>query len=475
MRKMFLLICLFAAWGLQGCDDYLDIKPKGYTIPEYYDDYVLLMNGLPLYTTSDPLVNYLTDNTLLGDKDGLEEIALEAKDEVIRNLYCFSSGAIYLPGRADRFYESSYKNIFTYNVVINNIIEVTDANEIQKLQLRGEALMGRAMEYLNLVNGYALHYNPVTAASDLGVPLVLSEDINSSYTRESVQKIYEQIEKDVREAMSVFSDKTVDVFHANRVVGQAFLARMYLYMGNYDEALANAKEVLNVHRELLDLKNYVSTDGGWDHIKDAEGNIYPTNGENPEDIFYRLDATDLSANLCASTDLIDCYHRNLPEGATDQRLALFFFKDHANPWKPMDFPGKYLWAAYHTQNVGFSVPEMMLIAAECEARVGTADNAMEYINRLRDFRIVNNQQLSVGNKDEALKIGLDERRREMPFTGMTRYIDLKRLNQEERFQRTITHEADGQTWTLPANDNRYILPIPPSVLEYNPKIPQYER
>ena len=65
MRKMFLLICLFAAWGLQGCDDYLDIKPKGYTIPEYYDDYVLLMNGLPLYTTSDPLVNYLTDNTCL--------------------------------------------------------------------------------------------------------------------------------------------------------------------------------------------------------------------------------------------------------------------------------------------------------------------------------------------------------------------------------------------------------------------------
>ena len=57
MKKILLLIYLFIAWGIQGCDDYLDIKPKGYTIPEYYDDYVLLMNGMPLYTTSDPLVN----------------------------------------------------------------------------------------------------------------------------------------------------------------------------------------------------------------------------------------------------------------------------------------------------------------------------------------------------------------------------------------------------------------------------------
>lgn len=475
MKKILFIVCLFAIWNLQSCDNYLDIKPRGYTIPEYYDDFLLLMNGLPLYTTSDPLVNYLTDNTLLGDNDGLEEIALQSKSEAIQNLYRFTSGAIYLPGQADRFYESSYKNVFTYNVVINNIMAVPDANENQKLQLRGEALVGRAMEYLNLVNGYARHFNSKTAATDLGVPLLLSEDINSSYTRKTVLEVYECIEKDILEAISGFSDKTVDVFHANLVVGQAFLARMYLYMGDYDKAMANAKEVLKVHQDLLDLKKFISTEGGWDHIKDTEGNIFPNDGKNPEDFFYRLDATDLSAELCASEDLIDCYQRDLPTGAIDQRLALFFFKDYANTWKPMEFPGKYLWAAYHTQNVGFAVPEMVLIAAECEARVGSKENAMTYINQLRDYRIINNQKLSAKDKDEALKLVLDERRREMPFTGMTRYIDLKRLNLEERFQKTVIHKADGQTWALPANDSRYFLPIPPSVLEYNPGIPQYER
>ena len=29
----------------------------------------------------------------------------------------------------------------------------------------------------------------------------------------------------------------------------------------------------------------------------------------------------------------------------------------------------------------------MLIAAECEARVGSKDNAMSYVNKLRDNRI----------------------------------------------------------------------------------------
>lgn len=475
MKKILFLISLLSACFFQSCDRYLDIKPKGYTIPEYYDDYVLLMNGLPLFRTNVLTVNYLTDNTFLGDQDGLEDIALQSKSENIQNLYQYTPGAIYLSGQNDEFYESSYNDIFTYNVVINNIMEVTDANEAQKLQLRGEALLGRAIEYLNLVNSYARHYDPKTASADLGVPLVLSEDINSSYIRNTVQEVYDRIEKDVLEAIPGLSVKTSTVFQANQITGKAFLARFYLYKGDYAQALANAGEVLKVHHTLLDLKKFVSTDGGSGHIQDAEGNFFPDNGTNPEDIFYRPDEFQLSGELCASQDLIDCYLRDLPVGSVDQRLSLFFFKDYAFTWKPMDFPGKYLWAPYYEQNVAFSIPEMILIAAECEARIGSKENATDHVNQLRDYRIINNKPLSFNDKEEALRFVLDERRREMPFTGITRLVDSKRLNLDERFQKTVTHTADGQTWTLPANDNRYILPIPPLVLEQNPEIPQYER
>ena len=70
---------------------------------------------------------------------------------------------------------------------------------------------------------------------------------------------------------------------------------------------------------------------------------------------------------------------------------------------------------------------------------------------------------------------LEERRREFAFLGIYRFVDLKRLNKESRFQKTITHSADGQTWTLPPNDNRYIIPIPPVVKGFRPDLPDYER
>lgn len=56
----------------------------------------------------------------------------------------------------------------------------------------------------------------------------------------------------------------------------------------------------------------------------------------------------------------------------------------------MDYP---LWAPYIYANMAMSTPEMYLIAAECEARIGSKDKAMEYINTLRDSRIIDNVPL----------------------------------------------------------------------------------
>lgn len=52
---------------------------------------------------------------------------------------------------------------------------------------------------------------------------------------------------------------------------------------------------------------------------------------------------------------------------------------------------------------------------------------------------------------------------------------MKRLNYEDKFKKTVTHTADGETFTLAPNDNRYIFPINQMILNYNPGMPQYER
>lgn len=72
----------------------------------------------------------------------------------------------------------------------------------------------------------------------------------------------------------------------------------------------------------------------------------------------------------------------------DQRYLLYFTKYLGGI--DLDYP---LWAPYIYANMAMSTPEMYLIAAECEARIGSKDKAMEYINTLRDSRIIDNVPL----------------------------------------------------------------------------------
>ena len=114
--------------------------------------------------------------------------------------------------------------------------------------------------------------------------------------------------------------------------------------------------------------------------------------------------------------------------------------------------------------------EFWLVDVKSTVRVNEKDVAMDYINTLRDKRIVNNVHLSASTKEEALQIVLDERRREMPMLGCTRLIDLKRLNREPAFAKTIEHNVNGTIYKLEPNSPKYILPIPPNVLRYNPNM-----
>ncbi len=189
----------------------------------------------------------------------------------------------------------------------------------------------------------------------------------------------------------------------------------------------------------------------------------------------------LFKSVAASEDLLETFARNLPADGEDMRMSLFFSKDQFDPYtrpgnEPNRFPGYTIFAPYIEMNIGFSTPEVLLIAAECEARVGDKDKALAHLDKLRDMRIKNNVHFpTTYSKDEVLKMVIDERRTEFAFVGLTRLIDLKRLNRESWFAKTITHSAGSEgTWTLPANDLRYIMPVPENVLSFN-DMPQYER
>lgn len=460
MRNKIYLFLLCLTGCLISCDSFLDLQPKGIVIPRYYEDYEKLINYAQLLKASDSYPNFMTDDVYLPDDGDVDFNSLEVPH---RNLYTFQA-EIFGDAETDGLWKYSYQHIYYYNTIIEGVMEVEDVTLDKKRSLRAEALVGRAFEYLTLVNAYANHYDKNTAATDPGVPLMLDKEINkSNLERATVQQVYDQILMDLDTAALYLPNKQKTAYRASKPVGLGMLARMYLYMGNYDEALKYAKLSLTENSSLLDLKNY--------SVVDPEKSIgridVPYGADNPENIYIRLApwTFGFSGTAFGSDELVALYDHD-----NDMRFKLFF----SNYAWGVNYD-HYLWMPYIYANMAMSVPEVILIAAECEARVGSKDQAMLYLDQLLEYRIVNYQSQSAATNEEALDKVLTERRKEMCMLGCTRVIDLKRLNRESRYAKTITHVANGQTYTLAPDSPRYIFPIPPKVLSFNPNMEPNER
>lgn len=456
MKKVTTILAICVVVMLTGCNDFLDIKPKGEKIPKTVTDYETLLNYESVQKVSDTYPTYLTDDVYLPDvAQGTATPGLNSVEQSILNLYLFKKD-VFGEAQDDGFWFASYNQIYYYNTVIDNIMNAEGPSEQQKHSIRAEALISRALEYLYLVNGYAKHYDVRTAETDPGVPLILDEDISKKdLVRASVKDVYAQIQSDLQAALpNLPAQPKGNAFRASKAAGYGILAKMYLYMGNYTEALKAANEVLAINNSLLDLKKYAVV-----KVQSSIGRTnVPQDIDNPENIYIKFApyVYGLSSKVFGSDELISLFSED------DMRLQIYFTKNFRNI--PTD---KYVWAPYLRANLAVSSPEIYLIAAECEARKGSVERAMTLINKLRDNRIKNNTDVVVTDRNDALQKVLEERRRELAMSGMVRYIDLKRLNQESQFAKTVTHVTGEGTFSLEPNSPLYVLPIPAKVMRFN--------
>jgi hypothetical protein len=479
MKKILICLLLLIP-ALQGCNKYLDLQPKGITIPQYYDDYYRIMNYAQVQKAGDHYTALITDDVQFTSADSLYSYTTAA--ESYQRLYSFQHGAIYNAGVQDYIWELAYNRIYYFNVIINNIMNVPDATEAKKLNLKAEALFARAFENFTLLVAYAKPYNAATAATDLGVPVIETEDVgNINYKRNTVAEVYNKIEADLNEALPNLLVTVPNSFRPSQSVGYAFRARVELYRQEFSKAMADAKTAVALNTNLVNLNNYGIKPGNITigRICKLPGltEPYPEGINNPENIYTRYLPTVFGLNgaLYASNDLLDVYTKDLPAGQEDKRRTLWYSD---NKFTTYNFPGRTMYCFYVRANVGLSSMEAMLTAAECYARAGGADNLTEaarLYNLLRKNRISNYTDINFSSAAEALTKVLDERRREFAFLGLTRFTDLKRLNNEAALAKTVVHTANGQTWTLPPGDLRYVLPVPPNVKSFNPGIPDYER
>lgn len=473
--KLKYILPIYAAVLFSSCDKFLDIRPKNKFIPETVEDFENLLNNGTMVNAGDYFQDLMTDDAFLPEG---QPANLYTNQQIhARRIYQFNN--VPYDGSANDFlWSEGYKRIFLCNTVINNIMTATGKDDQYKKSVKAEALVGRAFEHLAMVNVYAKHYDAATASADPGIPIALIGDISAKFKRNTVAEVYEQIIKDLNDAIpDLPAAPKITSFRASKPAGYALLSRVYLFMGNWQLAKQNAEAALALKHDLFDMNNYAvivpgpfpyvpGTPVGWTNVPPAQ--------QNPESLYSRhfLRPFGLGQSVCASADLTALFTND------DQRWVLYY----ANGWPPAP-PFNY-WNTYGVKiflrgdfyNNAVGIPEVYLNLAEAKARTNDLTGALGEVNELRKNRLkpaayVEKTVADFGNDPErVLRFVLEERRRELAFMNM-RSIDLKRLNKEARFQKTIVHNAEGVEYKLLPNSDKYQRQIWPAASAFNPDWP----
>jgi hypothetical protein len=439
---------------------FLDASPnKSLAVPETLNDYQALMDNNVITSNNVYLGEASSDNYFV------KPAFLQSQFYYYVNCYTwnsdtYSGGA----GTAILDWNLPYANIYITNVVINglNAFAVTPAQKANWNSIMGMALFYRAVAYFELAQEFAPPYDSSTAEKDMGLPLRLTADLDQPTSRASVQVNYSQILQDLLQAEGLLSQSVPALPYQNRPsksATTAMLARVYLSMRDYGNAFKYADSSLGYYNTLMD----------YNTLNTALKNPYPN--PNPESLVQIYETlTTLSLNASKNVFVDSTLYRSFD--SSDLRKEIYFFIDPTTGWPY--YHGTYTGTSYYFY--GTAVDEEYLVRAECYARSGNVALAMEDLNTLLVTRWKTGTftPRTASSSIDALNQILIERRKELCFRADLRWMDLRRLNKDPNFAITLTRVYNGQTYTLPPNDNRYTLMIPLdeiqlSGIEQNPR------
>lgn len=463
----FSMIALAAALLFTGCQKYVDIKTQGQLTPGEITNYRYLLNNTSAYELGTRMGDNASDDVNI--KDG----GVQQQQFVTYGSYyawfplSYTWQAAYpvtSTNYNDYEWNAMYNTIVYCNTITTEVPTSKGGTDADKAELIAEALVHRSDAYLMLINSYAKPYNAATAATDLGVPLLLKETTTQSLVRTPVQTVYNQIIADLKKAIpSLPATQSYNTI-PSKASAYGELARTYLYMNDYTNAALYADSALSIRSVLNDLGT----------LTVANSTTYPLRKSDPEILLSKLPyggSTNYAPNVYRLSDDI----LNLL-GTKDQRYNLFTCPASTISSSYTADGGRFYYkelAINEARNIGPSVPEMMLIKAENYARKGDATNAMIWVNNLRKkrFKAADYADLTASSANDALLKVIDERHREF-FCRMLRWWDMRRLKSEAQFQKTYTRTYGGITYTLDPNSNKYTFQIAGYVIGINPEIVQ---
>lgn len=462
MRKIYRYTLIIGTLALAASckKSFLEIKPKGRVIASKTSDYDLLLNNLDLI-----VITGADGHVLPGDEVTVKDPAWTGASFRDKQLFKWDFN-IYTPDEDAKETLTPVKGLYMYNKIINEVMESTEGTEVVKKSLQAEAYAGRAWTNFLLINYYGKPYNSATSATDPGFPLITEADINGGpYTRATVQQVYDLIISDLAKAIPNLIYAGVP--HRSRMskaAAQGLLAKVYIFMGKYTEALPLLNESISNLAQSAStaptlLLNYNTAFPGFPTAPNDQENVYAKVMSNGY-----LSGSQTLVYLTPEADAL--------YGATDVRRAKWLTS--------FTFPNGLKLVKRGSTTVSFwgvRVPELYLFRAELKARMDDLAGAVSELEFFRANRMPAADSkvpaAAQASKKALLQFIMEERIREFSVTGY-RWFDMRRLSVDPLFGtlnfQHKAYDANGvvkETFTL-NNVNRFVFRIPPKILAENP-------
>lgn len=486
MKRNIIITCLTAmTLTFTACDNYLDLVPKGESILNETSDYLGLLEDMYSY----PMDNewYLCGEQAPAYVENLKNYTLPLQsvsffwdEDFDRTPY------MTVKGSAD-LYSSCYNKIAKYNIIIENINNSV-GSETDKTEGMAQAKALRAYNYFYLINTYAKPYDPATADQERGIILRDEFILEEVGVQKTIADAYALIQRDLEDALPGLPHTALNPFRPDKSFGYALKAKVHLFKREFDQALQASLDCIKEaegegKHQLWDMN--AEYQNGLTEFKKSYGmsampdmmfeygpmgTMYDTfrliavqlyfksSYENAQNLFYQHGMNFMSpqANLVRKA-VLDLYDKK-----TDLRYT--FGITAKAPVTAESGSEKFNNMFIYWNCGGLKLSEAYLMAAECYARKGDTDNALQYVNDLRKTRHITKYyaDLTAADATEAMKIVREERKRELLFTS-NGFFDMRRFCTE--FNETLTREFDGKTYTLKPTSHLLTFPFPVAAMQ----------
>ena len=379
-------------------------------------------------------------------------------------------------------YYFALKNINAEIAGFETIPATTPADIASMSKYKGDAYLARAWYYSQLMLRFAKPYEPASATTDLGVPLVLSYDLNAQPPRATSKQVYDQIISDINQAKTYLAATagTQGSVKFTKDAAAALEARVRLNMQDWAGAMAAAQTLISsgtypLINTAAELSAYWTTDLAKETICQLAV-VKTTELANTNSIYLGYSAANgkYDPDFIPTQTIINLYD------AADIRKGVYFAAlpvivqgiNYPGLTLVNKFPGNpALWTAastnYQQAPKMFRIAEQYLIYAEAAQRLGGANEALA-LTTLNQLRVARGVPALSGISGTTLRDAIrDERTRELAFEGF-RLWDLKRwhlgftrgtaqnlgpiINGANFNQLSIAADDPKFTWGIPTND-----------------------